>query len=289
MLTTSLKILSVTAVAASLGSVALSAHAQTLLHRYSMNGSAKDSAGKADGTVVGKVTFTTTPGVNGVATFPGGNSSGIPRRPSYISLPASVTRNLQDATIEIYVTRFSGGQPSLNGSDGYYQPLLSVSTPYTDGKTQPNYAMLMANRDPANFFGSGLGMASRVNGTQEMILGSGFDLPKAGGLVTLVFQGFHKVGDVGTMTIYLNGELAVRAGTFFTFKDVAELNSPSGTAVLEAVCIGGGSSYPDPTFNGDITEVRVWSGALSAAQVLADYKAGPATVTALSPVPSAAN
>ncbi len=50
--------------------------------------------------------------------------------------------------------------------------------------------------------------------------------------------------------------------------------------MFDTVGIGGGSPYNDACFNGAITEVRLWSGALSAAQVSAEYKAGPSVVAA---------
>ncbi len=261
--------------------------AQTLTHRYSMNGNANDSVGGANGIVMGKVTFTTAPGVNGAANFPGGNSGGTPSPPSYIRLPSVTVRNLQDATVEIFVTSFSGGMTFVGGNNGYYQALFSVSSPYTDGTTQSNYAILTANRDPANLIGAGIGIAGRTSSGPETTIASGFPLPKTGGLVTLVFQGFKKVGGIGTETIYLNGDLVAKGGTFFSYKDVAEVNGVSGTVVFDTVGIGGGSPYNDPCFNGGMTEVRIWSGALSAAQVQADYKAGPGTIAAASPTPPA--
>ncbi len=252
-----------------------------------MNGNANDSVGGANGVVVGKVTFTTAPGVNGAANFPGGNSGGTPSPPSFIRLPSATVRNLQDATVEIFVKSFSGGVTSVAGSNGYYQALFAVSSPYTDGATQSNYAILTANRDPANLIGAGIGIAGRTSSGPETTIASGFALPKTGGMVTLVFQGFKKVGEIGTETIYLNGDLVAKGGTFFSYKDVAEVNGVSGTVVFDTVGIGGGSPYNDPCFNGSITEVRLWSGALSASQVAADYKAGPGTVAAAAPAGAA--
>lgn len=274
--------------AAFLTAASAPSQAQTLTHRYSMNGNANDSVGGANGIAVGKVTFTTAPGVNGVAHFPGGNSGGTPSPPSFVRLPSATVRNLQDTTVEVFVTRFSGGMTYVGGNNGYYQALFAVSSPYTDGTTQSNYAILTVNRDPANLIGAGIGIAGRTSSGPETTIASGFPLPKTGGMVTLVFQGFKKVGDMGTETIYLNGDLVAKGGTFFSYKDVAEVNGVSGTVVFDTVGIGGGSPYNDSCFNGSISEVRIWSGALSAAQVLADYKAGPGTVAATAPAGAAA-
>ncbi len=261
----------------------LAAGAQTLTHRYSMNGNANDSVGGVNGFVTGRVTFTTSPGVNGVATFPGGNPTGTPTPASYIRLPNVTVNGLQDATVEIFVTKFSGGMPYIGDANGFYQALFDVSSSYNLGKYQTNYVILTVNRDRANLIGAGIGVAGRINNGPETVISSGFDLPKTGGLVTLVYQGFKKVGDMGTVTIYLNGDLVARGGTFFSFADVAAAKDGVGAVGINTVGIGGGSPYPDPTFNGSITEARIWSGALSPAQVMADFKAGPAVVAATSP------
>ena len=264
------------------------AAAQTLLHRYSMNGDARDSVGNAPGQVVGGVTFTTAPGVNGVATFPGGNSSGSPKPASYIRLPATTVSGLQNATVEIFTTRFSGGAPYLGDSNGYYQALFDVSNGYLDGKYQTNFVILTVNRDPLNRGGSGLGIDARVNNGPDTVLAAGFPLPTKGGLVTLVFSGFTRPGGMGVETIYLDGALVARCGTVFSFAAVASAKGGDGPVGIDTVGIGGGSPFKDPTFNGDVTEVRIWSDALSPAQVQADYAAGPGVVATASVAPAKA-
>ena len=266
---------------------ALPTQAQTLMHRYSMNGNGNDSIGGANAMVVGNVNFIASTGVNGVATFPGGNSSGSPAPPAYLRLPNTTVNGLQNATVEIFVTKFSGGAPYLGDTNGYYQALFDVSNSYLDGKFQTNYVLLTANRDMRNMGGGGLGVAARTNGGPEAPLGSGIPLPTTGGLVTLVYSGFKNVGDMGTVTIYLNGDLVARAGTCFSFADVASAKGGEGAVGIDTVGIGGGSPYKDPTFNGSITEVRIWNGALTPAQVMADYKAGPGIVAATASAPAA--
>ena len=259
--------------------------AQTLLHRYSMNGDARDSVGTASGQVVGGVTFTTAPGVNGVATFPGGNSSGSPKPASYVRLPATVVSGLQNATVEIFTTKFSGGAPYLGDSNGYYQALFDVSNAYLDGKFQTNFVILTVNRDPLNRAGSGLGIDARVSNGPDTTLATGFPLPTKGGLVTLVFSGFTRAGGMGVETIYLDGALVARCGTVFSFAAVASAKGGDGPVGIDTVGIGGGSPFKDPTFNGDVTEVRIWSDALSPAQVQADYAAGPGVLGVASAAP----
>ena len=262
------------------------AGAQTLLHRYSMNGDARDSVGNAPGQVVGNVTFTTAPGVNGVATFPGGNSSGSPKPPSFLRLPASTVSGLQNATVEIFTTRFSGGAPYVGDSNGYYQALFDVSNAYLDGKFQTNYVLLTVNRDPLNRAGSGLGIDARVSNGPDTTVAAGFPLPIKGGLVTLVFSGFTRPGGMGVETIYLDGALVARCGTAFSLAAVASAKGGDGPVGIDTVGIGGGSPFKDPTFNGEVTEVRLWSGALSPAQVQAEYAAGPGVVAVASVAPA---
>ena len=277
-----MKLLSLLALTALSVASALPAGAQTLLHRYSMNGSANDSVGTANGTVVGGVTFTKSPGVNGVANFAGGNSASAP---CFISLPLDTVSGLQNATVEIFVSRFSGGQPVIGGMNGWYQALFDVSNKYDRAVNLRNYIVLTANRDPANLSGDGLGLGSRLYDEPEVIVSSGSPLPTSGGVVTLVYQGFSRIGSIGTVTLYLNGNLVARTATTFSFGYVTAAKESAGGSRVNLVGIGGGSPFADATFNGDITEVRIWSGAMTPAQVQADFTAGPGTLPSAAPAP----
>jgi hypothetical protein len=232
--------------------------AQTLTHRYSFNGSATDSVGGANGTLIGGVSLQSDPNsVNGEADFPGGSSS---VNPAYISLPTSTVSSLQNATIEIYTTSF-------DSTGGAFQALFSVADKYNN---LTNYSILSPNRA-----GSGLGAGARINNVVETAITSPTPLPDGleNHVIDLVYSGFTRIGSVGTETIYFDGLQAAQGQTLFSFADVA-----SGNGGISAVGIGGGSPFNDPTFLGGLNEFRIYNGALTADQINLNITAGPGVV-----------
>ncbi|MDQ2800000.1 MAG: hypothetical protein M3Y13_10185, partial [Armatimonadota bacterium] len=242
---------------AALGALSASAaDAQALVHRYSFNGNANDSVGGANGTVVGNVSLPTSTGVNGSAIFAGDHSG---TNPGFIRLPASAVSTLQNATIEIFTTNFN-----MPRNEASFQALFAAATDYGN---QTNYLVLSPNRG-----GAGIGVGARTSNGPETVVTSHDPLPPnvLNHVVDLVFSGFTGVGSTGTETIYLDGQQVAQGPTVFSFAEVAA--APGG---LTTVGIGGGSPWNDPTFSGSMSEVRVFLGGLSAAQVIADVDAGP--------------
>lgn len=238
--------------------------AQALVHRYSFNGNAADSVGTADGTVVGAVSLAAAPGVNGAAIFAGGTSSASP---GYIQLPVSAVSGLQNATVEVFTTNFAVPKDVFGQPGGKFQAMFAVGTSYGN---VTNYAILSPNRD-----GAGIGIGSRANGAAETVVAGHDPLPVFYGnhVVDLVFSGFTIVGSTGVETIYLDGVQVAQGATVYSFARVA-----AGAGGITTVGIGGGSPFNDPTFNGAMCEVRIFDGALTAAQVVANVNAGPAVL-----------
>lgn len=232
------------------------AGAQALVHRYSFNGSANDSVGGANGTIIGNVSLPTAPGVNGSAIFAGDHSS---TNPGFISLPTSAVSSLQNATVEIFTSNFN-----MPRNESSYQALFAVANSYGN---RTNYIVLSPNRG-----GAGVGVGARTNNGGETVVTSHDPLPPNMGnhVVDLVFSGFTGLGSTGTETIYLDGQQVAQGQTVFSFANVA-----AGPGGIQEVGIGGGSPYDDPTFSGSMSEVRLFVGALSAPQVAADVDAGP--------------
>ena len=235
--------------------------AQTLIHRYSFNGNANDSVGAANGTVVGGVTLVTGWGVNGAAIFAGNTSSS---GPGYIRLPVNAVSGLQNVTIEIFTANFSTPRDVFGQSGGKYQALFAVATPYGN---LANYSILSSNRD-----GAGIGLGTRSSNAPENVIVSPDPLPISYGnhVVHLVFSGFNGVGSAGIAAIYLDGTKVAQGATVYSFAKVA-----AGTGGISVAGIGGGSPFNDPTFRGSMSEVRIYSGALSATQIAANVAAGP--------------
>lgn len=235
---------------------ALPAGAQALIHRYSLNGNANDTVGSAHGSVVGNVTLSSQPGVNGAAVFAGDRSSA---NPGYVSLPTGAVSGLQNATVEIFTTNFN-----MYPDSRHWQALFSVGTPYGN---QTNYVILAANRADG-----GIGTGARTNNGPETKVIAHDPLPvwRQNHIVHLVFSGFTGVGSMGTETIYLDGQQVAQGPTVFSFANVA-----AGAGGIGTVGIGGGACYDDPTFSGSMNEVRIYNGALSPAQITSDVDAGP--------------
>ena len=248
------------AVAALAALPALPAGAQALVHRYSFNGNANDSVGTANGATVGSVLFATAPGVNGNAVFAGGTTGSSP---GYVSLPASAVSGLQNATVEIFTTNFAMPKDQAGQPGGFFQALFSAASA---APSTANYVVLCANRS-----GSGLGTGAGANAASQVVVGHDpLPVSIANHVIDLVYSGFAGVGTTGLETIYVDGVQTAQAPTVFSFADVA-----AGTGGIAIVGIGGGSPFNDPTFNGSMSEVRIFSDALTPAQVLADVAAGP--------------
>lgn len=250
--------------AALAASVLVPCDAQSLTHRYSFNGNANDTVGTAHGSVVGSVALLAGWGTNGAAAFSGGTSS---TNPGYIRLPVGAVSSLQNATIEIFTTNFSTPREVYGQDGGYFQALFAAGTSYGN---QTNYVVLSPNRAD-----TGVGIGARANNAAETVIAGRDPLPISYGnhVVHLVFSGFNGVGTTGNAAIYLDGAMVAQGATVYSFAKVA-----SGAGGITTVGIGGGSPFNDPTFRGSMSEVRIYDGALSAAQIALNVAAGPATL-----------
>jgi hypothetical protein len=236
-------------------------HGQSLLHRYSFNGNANDSVGTAHGAVVGSVSIVPAWGANGTAIFTGGTSSS---GPGYIRLPVTAVSGLQNATIEIFTANFSTPLDVYGQAGGYFQALFSVAGAYG---SLTNYSILSPNRS-----GAGIGLGTRSDGAAENVIVSPDPLPVSYGnhVVHLVFSGFGGIGATGVAAVYLDGVKVAQGATVYSFAKVA-----AGAGGISVVGIGGGSPFNDPTFRGSMSEVRIYNGALNAAQIAANVAMGP--------------
>lgn len=147
------------------------ASAQSIVHRYEMNGNANDSVGTATGTVVG-------------GTFGGGAFT--PTGGQGMSLPTAAVAGLNNAfTIECWYT--------WNGN-GEYQTVFSFSD-----NTQNNFLINVARRGNESIQGS----AFRVNGEdQTLITGPTNQTPGTSGPLTQIVITFD---GISTGTFYVNG------------------------------------------------------------------------------------
>ena len=249
------------------GMIRLPSDAQTLIHRYSFNGSARDSIGGADGMMVGVVGLQSSSGVNGSADFSGSGMSGSV--PNYIRMPVSAVSGLQNATMEFFTTNFNPPKSQIGAVGGQYQTLFSAAGSYG---TTTNFVNLTPN-----FSGAGLGFSAQRNGSGSVAFTAHDPLPcwRQNHIVDFVFSGFSGVGSVGTVTLYLDGQQIAQGKTACSLAAVA-----AGAGGINAVGIGGGSPYNDPNFSGSLNEFRIFNGALTAPQIAANVSAGPSVIGA---------
>lgn len=241
------------------GVMPLMAHAGPLAHRYSLNGDGTDSVAGANGTL-------SNPG--GTASFSStALSTTNANATDYLSLPASVGTGIKgDFSIEVWLTQ--------NGSQQAFTSIFSLST--------SNFILFNPNRNgtgtTADFAqpgvtGGGTGTETNVTTTQANFQPFGTERQ-----VTLTYA-----SATGLASVYNNGTLigSGNIGPAFSF-EAATNGAFDG--------INGGDAFADPTFNGSTDDFRIYSQALTAAQIGSLNAAGPnatnAQINAITPEPS---
>jgi hypothetical protein len=239
--------------------------APTLVHEYKFNESSGTTTADSvpgnsptwDGTLVGGATLG-----SGQVTLDG--SSG------YVQLPAGLVSGLDEVTIETWASfgspvntwadLYAFGDSDLAGNGANY---LSLQ-PHTGGATTS-----------ANFGIGDPGNAAEIDAAS----GSPLD-----GLVNVQVVAVYHPG-AGTVSLYTNGVLAAVNSTLFNnLTDPVVFAGPtynrqsivSQTLGTDNINYLGHSLYSaDPTLNASLNEFRIYNGALTAAQINADYALGP--------------
>ncbi|HEY3862264.1 MAG TPA: LamG-like jellyroll fold domain-containing protein [Verrucomicrobiae bacterium] len=217
-----------------------------LLHRYSFTANANDSIGTADGTLGGTAAIS-----NGAVVLDG--VSGC------VNLPSGLISSLADVSFEAWVT------PSeANGWGRVFD--FGSNTGGAGGQGQGlTYAFLTT----AAGGGGPLRFALTLNG-------NGGESPVLNGPTINNNQAYCFAvvysPSANTSALYVNGLLAASGGAPSPLSGVADVNDWLGK-----------SQFNDPYFGGSIDEFRIWGGALTPAQVAADYTNGPNMVALLPP------
>lgn len=218
-----------------------------LTHRYSFNdGTANDSIGNANGTLL-----------NG-ASVSGGNlllaNDGVQTDPSvgqYVSLPVNILQS-RNFTLEVWFS-FLGGNP--------WQRLLDLgnSVPSSGGGTiGQGFIILTMNRSYAPL------------GQFSLNSWGGYPTDYVVGATTFPVGGEHCLAyihntDARTEQLYLDGGLIGTA---------AATIDPT-TASYNNFWLGRSQFSQDPFYCGSMDEVRTYDTALSATQMLHEFQAGP--------------
>ena len=216
-----------------------SAHAQ-LVHRYDFSAAdqGNDTVGTANGTLAGNATI-----ANGMLTTTGAVGG-------FLTLPTSVGTGITGSfTIETYITRTETG--------GNFSSLFSFATDQND------FVLLNPDRagsgTSANFKQAGINGGNEFNVQNNVAFVQG-----TAQQVAITYN-----AGTGTVSLYLNGTLqnSGALGTGFNFQTIS-----NGT--FDG--IGGNSPFTgDPSFNGTTDDFRIYSQALTAAQITTLDNAGP--------------
>jgi len=231
----------------------LSADAQTLLHRYSFNdGTANDSAGTANGTLIGGAMVTggklllsnTTPSADNTGQF--------------VNLPANSLPTTGSVSFEAW---FTADPMTPDGAGVGWERLLDIGNTDANGLGE-KYIFLT----PASGAGDTRVVISDVD--------PGYNDEELARRAGTLNDG---------MPHYIAGVFDETAGKISLYVDnnpvkAQLLDQPLNVVDDQLSYIGRSLYNPDPLYNGSIDEIRIWGSALTAAQVAADMAAGPDTI-----------
>lgn len=255
--------------------VASSAQA-ALTHRYSFNdGTANDSIGSANGTVVG--TNGSISGGQLILANTGEGSQTPGTAGAFLDLPNGIISSSAAVsgavTVEMWITMqtnrdwaaaFTAGT-SIHGENtadccNDDQPYIQI-IPRTGDGGQGNDV-----RVTSNSFGGPEGWVD------DQGAGDGTDL--AIGQQEHLVSVFDQSGGLpGTITVYRNGVLMGTAGIAANL-DLKTFLRADNTGGDNNIWVGR-SQWPDALLAASVNELRIYNSALTAAQALADFQAGP--------------
>jgi hypothetical protein len=233
-----------------------------LIHRYSFSEATgtttvKDSVGTANGTLKGDLTLGGGFSGSGKLSLPGGTSgSGAP----YVDLPNGLISSMTNATFEAWVT-WNGAGP---GGDTW-QRIFDFGD-NTGGEDAQGTGLTYLFLTPLGGAGD-VRFAATIgsNGAEQPILDG--SAPLATNVVSYVAVSYD--ARVQNARLYVNGTNVASGTAPIALKQINDINVWLGR-----------SQWNDPYFSGDFDEFRIWEGALSDAQIAADFTAGPDTVPA---------
>ncbi|MBI4659262.1 MAG: hypothetical protein HY735_10510 [Verrucomicrobia bacterium] len=225
--------------------------AARLVHRYSFSDAAgstvvKDSAGTADGALVGTGTF-----AGGKLTLTGTDG--------YVDLPNGIISSLTNATFEAWVTWNSartwerifdfGNSTAGEDASGAGETYLFLTPLGGSGVVRF-----------ASTVNSGGGEMPVLNGAARLIAGQETHL-----VVTYNMA-------LGVARLYVNGQRVASGAATIPLNTINDINNWLGR-----------SQWNDPYLNGDFNEFRIYDGALSDTDVAASYAAGADALPAKEP------
>lgn len=231
------------------GHVTVSVVPMALVHRYSFASDASDSVGGAqwNGTVVPANGGTNAVINNGLMLSGGGG----PGYSGYVTLPAGVLTNSSSITIETWATQNNGN-------------LWAQLWNFGNGQSQNMGLIPFPNRDNGN-----LEWGISPNSDEQDCISSIHFPTNVPQYVAVVFNSSSLVG-----SLYDNASLMAT----HTYPNRTYIPGSMGGAAGTANNVIGQDPYPDPQFQGTISEMRIWNGAVSPVYLAASAVAGPSVV-----------
>jgi len=219
--------------------LAVSAHAQQLVHRYSFTADASDSVGGADGTLVGTAIVS-----NGAVVLDGVVGD-------YVNLPANLVTNLTNYSFEIWLT-WNGGPA--------WQRIFDFGNS-TAGQGVQSSATESACLTPDD----GSQMGSFLYPTNGGFNAIDTTTPLTVGFLHQIVWTYDNPST--TAKLYVDSvQVDENTNQTVTLADVGP---------TENDWIGQSQFFGDPEYFGSITEFRIYNGALSSGMVTSNYLNGP--------------
>ncbi len=220
--------------------------AGSMTHRYSFNdGTANDSVGSANGTLMGNASVNA-----GQLVLP--NTTAAAPATDYLQLPVGIVTNDAAVTVESWAT--------ISPNQYTWANLFDFGNQDGSGDSEYDIHLCVHSSDNATI--AGISDSDNANVDYQYIdLGGGSSLDGSTGVcLTTVFN-----PPAGYIAIYINGTLA------------GAINNVTiqMSGVQDVRNIIGADNWPDPGFQGSIDEFRIYNFALSAAQIQGDYQLGP--------------
>ena len=217
--------------------------APVLLHRYSFNeavGSAvaADSIGGANGTLYGSAAFT------------GGGNLNFPGTFGYVDLPNGLISALTNLSIEAWLT-WNGG--SIN------QRIFDFGN-NSGGEGNQGTGLTYLMLTPQNSDGLPRFAISTNAGAGEMPTMGTNSLPIGQPTHILISYNFS----AGSTALYINGQRVSTGPATISPRAITDINVWLGR-----------SNWPDPYFNGQLDEFRLYSGVFSDSAVASSFASGP--------------
>lgn len=222
--------------------------APILQHRYSFNGAstgttAPDSVGTANGTLMGGAALT------------GDGSVELNGTDAFVDLPNGIISSLTNATFEAWVT--------WNGNSVWQRIFdFGSNSAGEDRQGTGQTYLFLSPRNGANNTVRFAATSSSSGGERPILNGRAAITIGKPTYVAVTYNVTEKLGKM-----YVDGQLVSTGAVSVALKSIRDVNNWLGR-----------SNWPDPFFNGRISEFRIYEGILSDQEVAFSTAAGPDTI-----------